>query len=79
MQIYEINTYEKTPAFILVVAKSCFLPAVASAIVAEYAIDSNFKGLSPISFPTGTMIGGFAKYVSTKNVTYQPMTSSLIF
>ncbi|GHV09580.1 methylenetetrahydrofolate--tRNA-(uracil-5-)-methyltransferase TrmFO [Bacteroidia bacterium] len=54
-----------------------YLPAVASAIVAEYSIDCKFIGIMPIPFPTTTMIGGFAKYSSTKNQDYQPMTSSL--
>lgn len=53
-----------------------YLPAVSSAIVAEYAIDCRFKGLPLVPFPTTTMIGGFTKYISTKNTNYQPMTSS---
>jgi folate-dependent tRNA-U54 methylase TrmFO/GidA len=53
-----------------------YLPAVASAIVAEYAIDCKLKGLPLIPFPTTAMIGGFTKYISTKNSDYQPITSS---
>lgn len=53
-----------------------YLPAVASAIIAAYAIDCRFKGLSPTSFSTTTLIGGFAKYVSTENNNYQPITST---
>jgi len=53
-----------------------YLPAVASAITATYAIDCRIKGLSPIPFPTTTMIGGFTKYISTKNSNYQPITST---
>jgi len=53
-----------------------YLPAVASAMVASYAIDCKSKGLSPKPFPISTMIGGFAEYISTKNTDYQPITSS---
>jgi methylenetetrahydrofolate--tRNA-(uracil-5-)-methyltransferase len=53
-----------------------YLPAVASAIVAEYAIDCKFRGISAIPFPTTSMIGGFAQYISTKNSNYQPITST---
>lgn len=53
-----------------------YVPAIATGIIAAYSIYSRLNKKCLIEFPDTTMLGGFAKYITTKNKDFSPMVAS---
>ncbi|MNP09314.1 Methylenetetrahydrofolate--tRNA-(uracil-5-)-methyltransferase TrmFO [compost metagenome] len=55
-----------------------YVESSASGMIVAYSILNNIenKSSSNLNFPTTTMLGSLAKYVSTENKNYQPMNSN---
>lgn len=53
-----------------------YVPAIATGIVASYAIYSYITKQDLYEFPNTTMIGGFCNYITTKTENYSPMVAS---
>ena len=73
-EYYEVK---KTPGLYVIGQLSGidgYLPAISSAIVAASSIVRKSMGLNPLAYPSNSIIGSLAYYVSTKTETaYKPM------
>lgn len=53
-----------------------YVPAIATGLMASYCIYSTLNNKDLIEFPDTTMLGGFSKYITTKNDNFTPMVAS---
>lgn len=53
-----------------------YVPSIATGIIAAYSILSKLNNEDLIQFPDTTMLGGFCKYITTKNENFSPMVAS---
>lgn len=53
-----------------------YVPAIATGIIVSYCIYSRINNKNLIEFPDTTMLGGFSRYITTKNDNFSPMVAS---